>query len=57
MAHCEECMFYIYDEQAEEYVCDVNVDEDEYARLQNKGNKECPYYRNYDEYKVVKHQI
>ena len=57
MANCEDCMYYAYDEYSEEYVCDADIDEDEYARFSGEGTKECPYYRNYDEYKVVKHQI
>ncbi|MBO4635801.1 MAG: hypothetical protein J5685_01520 [Clostridiales bacterium] len=57
MAQCDTCMFNSYDEETGEYYCDVNVDEDEYARLESRKSKECPYYRNYDEYGVVKHQM
>ena len=31
--------------------------EDEYARLIERGSKECPYWRDGDEYSVVRHQI
>ena len=41
----------------EEYVCDVNMDEDDYGRLVSKGFTECPYYKDGDEYKVVRHQM
>ena len=54
---CEECQYYTYDEDYEEYVCDMDMDEDDYSRLMTRGFKECPYYRNGDEYKVVRHQM
>lgn len=30
---CETCTYYTYDEEYESYMCDVNMDEDEYMRL------------------------
>ncbi|MCR5203335.1 MAG: DUF6472 family protein [Lachnospiraceae bacterium] len=54
---CETCAYYAYDEEFEEYVCDINLDEDEYARLLQSNYKTCPYYKNGDEYKVVRHQM
>ena len=39
------------------YYCDVNLDEDEYYRFISTEYKECPYYRNGDEYRVVRHQM
>lgn len=30
---CDTCAYLIYDEEYEEYVCDVSMDEDEIARL------------------------
>ena len=54
---CDECAFYIYDEDMEEYVCDVDMDEDDYAALMRSGFKSCPYYQNGDEYLVVRHQM
>ena len=30
---------------------------DDYGRLMSNGFKGCPYYRDGDEYKVVRHQI
>ena len=35
---------------------DVDLDEDEYMRFLSSSEKMCPYYRNGDEYEVVKHQ-
>lgn len=58
MNQCEECTWYSYDEDMEEYVCEVDMDEDDYARLMGSpGSKSCPYYRDGDEYRVVRHQM
>ena len=54
---CEFCANYIYDEKDDEYYCDANLDEDEFMRLIEGGYRECPYYRNGDEYSVVRHQM
>ena len=55
--NCEYCANYVYDEDDESYYCDVNLDEDEYYRFMNSNYKECPYFRNGDEYMVVRHQM
>ncbi|MBR1599633.1 MAG: hypothetical protein IJ661_12075 [Lachnospiraceae bacterium] len=54
---CDSCAYLVYDEDYEEYVCDINMDEDDYGRLMSNGFRGCPYYRDGDEYKVVRHQI
>ncbi len=54
---CESCANYSYDEEFEEYVCDVNMDEDDWCRLVSSNYKSCPYYRDGDEYKMVRHQM
>ena len=56
MSICEMCANYCYEEDFEEYYCDVDLDEDEYMRFLSSSEKMCPYYRNGDEYEVVKHQ-
>jgi len=56
MASCDTCGNYEYDEDYEDYVCMVNMDEDDYVRLLSSKYKECPYYQNYDEYKIVRKQ-
>ena len=33
MTQCEECQYYAYDEDYEAYMCEMNMDEDEYADL------------------------
>lgn len=54
---CDYCANYAYDEETESYYCDVNLDEDEYYRFISSEYKACPYYRNGDEYRVVRHQM
>ena len=53
----ETCMYYEYDEDDEMYYCSVDMDEDDYARLMEGRVRTCPFYRDGDEYKVVRHQL
>ncbi len=53
---CESCVFYDYDEDYEEYVCTVNLDQDEMSQFLFSQTRTCPYYRFYDEYKSVQKQ-
>ena len=54
---CEECNNYMYDDEEECYVCDMNLDEDDMVRFLTGNNKDCPYYQSDNEYEVVKHQM
>ena len=54
---CEECAYFVYDDEYEEYLCEIDLDEDEVARFYSDSHYNCPYYRNGDEYKVVRHQM
>ena len=59
MVNCEECMNFAYDEEYEEYLCGMDMDEDERLRLLRETktrHKGCPYYRYYNEYKSVQKQ-
>ncbi len=56
MTLCDMCANYCYDEEYDEYYCDINLDEDEYLRFLSASNDNCPYYKNGDEYEVVRHQ-
>ncbi len=56
-ASCDTCAYYFYDDDYEGYICDMDIDEDDFARLAANHYKECPYYTNGDEYRVVRHQI
>lgn len=53
---CENCAYYAYDEEFEEYFCEAVLDEDEVYRLSQNGYKKCPYFRDGDEYKIVRKQ-
>ena len=53
---CSTCAWLIYDEDYEEYVCDCQLDEDDYYRGLEGNYKGDPYYRNGDEYRVVRKQ-
>ncbi len=53
---CEDCAYYDYDEEYEEYVCSMNFEEDEMSRFLSSNDYSCPYYRFYDEYKMVEKQ-
>jgi len=55
-AVCETCANYSYDDEDEEYYCDVQMDEDEFSHVMLSHRRVCPFYRNGDEYEVVKHQ-
>ncbi|MDO4521786.1 MAG: DUF6472 family protein [Eubacteriales bacterium] len=54
---CEYCAYFTYDDEDEEYFCEVNLDEDELYRFLSGSREACPYYRNGDEYAVVRHQL
>lgn len=56
-ARCDECAYFVYDEEYEEYLCEIDLDEDEVARFYSDSHYNCPYYRNGDEYRVVRHQM
>ena len=56
-ASCDSCVYNVYDEDDETYYCEVDMDEDDAARLMQGHYRECPYYQLDDEYAVVRHQI
>ena len=57
MNQCDECVYFVYDEDYEEYLCEVDMDEDDYARIIGESRTSCPFFRDGDEYKVVRHQM
>ena len=54
---CDSCSNYRYDDEYEEYQCDVNMDEDDQMRFMCSSEYSCPYYQPDDEYKIVRHQM
>lgn len=55
--NCEDCMNYYYDEEYDCYTCDVDLDQDEMINFITNNVCECPYYRQGDEYTIVRKQI
>jgi len=55
--NCETCAYYCYDEEDEAWYCEADMDQDDYERFEQSGHRECRFYRNGDEYAVVRHQI
>ena len=56
-ASCDSCVYNVCDEEDECYYCEVDMDEDDFARLMQSEYRECPYYQLDDEYAVVRHQM
>lgn len=56
-SNCETCTYYDYDEEYEEYFCQVQLDEDEMERFLSDSFQNCPYYRLEDEYITVRKQM
>ncbi len=54
---CDDCNYYMWDEDDEMYYCTVNIDEDDLARIMESNFRQCPYFRHDDEYQIVKHQM
>lgn len=58
MSQCDNCIFYNYDDITQDYFCDCDIDEDELIRMSTgPKDKGCPYFRDGDEYGIVRHQI
>ena len=60
MDQCDYCAYYVCsdDEDDGEYYCSVEIDQDDYYRIMAGDRKSsCPYFRDGDEYKVVRHQM
>ena len=57
MNQCDQCVYFVYDDDYEEYLCEVDMDEDDYARIVSESRTYCPFFRDGDEYKVVRHQM
>ena len=53
---CDDCAFFIYDEECECYTCEMSLDEDEMLKFIQSSFDSCPYYRSGDEYAVVRRQ-
>lgn len=56
-SNCDTCMNYVYDEEYECYICEMDLDEDDMVRFLMGTFQGCPYYRLDNEYEVVRHQM
>ena len=56
---CDNCWYNVYDEDDEQYYCDLQLDQDEYARQleRERQGKSCKYFRPHiGEYGIVRKQ-
>lgn len=56
VTNCEMCQNYIYDEDYDCYVCQINLDEDEMYKFLSGSNFDCHYFQLDDDYKIVRKQ-
>ena len=54
---CECCGNYVYDEENEYYVCEVDFAAAALVSLLKGDVRACTYYQSDDEYKIVRKQI
>jgi hypothetical protein len=53
---CTECVHYDYDEETDEYYCNVDMDEDDMERFLRSRVDACPFYRRGDDYASARRQ-
>ena len=53
---CESCVYYSYDEEYDDYICEVDLDEDEMVRFLTARADSCPDWRPGDEYITARKQ-
>lgn len=53
---CDYCMYLDEDAETGEMYCTIQMDQDDYARLQLEPRSSCPYFRMGDDYTIVKKQ-
>lgn len=53
---CETCIYFQYDCEYDDYICTMIWEEDVLAKSIQGFYKNCPYYRDEDEYKLVRAQ-
>ncbi len=54
---CENCWYNQFDEEYEEYYCDLQLDEDEFAKMVMSKDSNCKYFRpDIGEYGIVRKQ-
>ena len=53
VSNCDSCINFVYDDEDECYVCDMNLDEDDMVRFLTGTFDNCPYYQLDNEYLIV----
>ena len=53
---CETCVYYSYDEEYDDYICEMDLDEDEMVRFLSARADACPYWRPGDDYRTARRQ-
>lgn len=53
---CDSCLYLDYDEEVDEYYCSLTLDQDDIEKLTYRRNASCPYFRQGDDYTIVKRQ-
>ena len=56
-SNCEMCNNFVYDDEDECYVCDMDLDEDDMVRFLMGNTASCACYQSNDEYLIVRHQM
>ncbi|MDD6313120.1 MAG: DUF6472 family protein [Firmicutes bacterium] len=56
-SQCDTCVHFDYNEFADCYECNVNMDEDDVVRYSCRAHDDCPFYRYHDEYLTVRKQM
>ncbi len=51
-SQCDLCAYYWIDEEDGTGECQVNLDEDDLARMLSGSSDSCPYFQMDDEYKI-----
>ncbi|MBR3844667.1 MAG: hypothetical protein IKM39_04090 [Clostridia bacterium] len=53
---CDQCDHYVYDEEFDDYFCEIDMDMDDVERMHSFSKWECPYFQFADEYRIVRKQ-
>ena len=48
-ARCEDCIYFDFDEDYDDYICTQSLDEDELVLRRRDGARSCTYFSFYDE--------
>lgn len=54
--NCEDCWYFVYDEELDADVCRMELDEDEVYHIRTDRNGQCPYFRQGNDYYLSSRQ-